>query len=135
VAGTGIDQAFVGSCNGGRIEELRAAAQILKGRHIHERVNLLVSPASQRVYLQAIAEGLVDTFVDSGAMVVNPNCSVCWGACQGVLGAGESLISTGTRNFRGRAGHADSKVYLASAATVAASAVRGEIADPREAVR
>lgn len=126
-----IDQGFIGSCNNGRIEELRVAARILKERKVNSSVKLLISPASKDVYLQAIKEGLIDIFVDSGAMVLNPNCSVCWGGCQGVIGEGETLISTGTRNFKGRAGHANSYVYLASAATVAASAVYGKITDPR----
>jgi len=126
-----IDQAFIGSCNNGRIEELRVAAQILKGKKIAPYVKLLISPASKTVYLQALEEGLMDIFVDSGAMVLNPNCSVCWGSCQGVIGEGETLISTGTRNFKGRAGHPESKVYLASAATVAVSALTGKITDPR----
>lgn len=126
-----IDQGFIGSCNNGRIEELRAAAQILRGKKVEPLVKLLISPASKRVYLQALEEGLIDIFVESGAMVLNPNCSVCWGGCQGVIGEGETLISTGTRNFKGRAGHAESMVYLASAATVAASALTGIITDPR----
>jgi 3-isopropylmalate/(R)-2-methylmalate dehydratase large subunit len=129
-----IDQGFIGSCNNGRIEELRVAAQILQGKKIAPYVKLLISPASKTVYLQALAEGLIDIFVASGAMVLNPNCSVCWGSCQGVIGEGETLISTGTRNFKGRAGHANSSVYLASAATVAASAIAGKIADPRGTV-
>jgi len=126
-----IDQGFIGSCNNGRIEELRAAAQILQGKKIDPYVKLLISPASKAVFLEALAEGLIDIFVESGAMVLNPNCSVCWGSCQGVIGEGETLISTGTRNFKGRAGHPNSSVYLASAATVAASALTGKITDPR----
>lgn len=126
-----IDQGFIGSCNNGRIEELRAAAQILQGKKINAYVKLLISPASKSVYLKALEEGLIDIFVESGAMVLNPNCSVCWGSCQGIIGEGETLISTGTRNFKGRAGHANSSVYLASAATVAASAITGKITDPR----
>ncbi|HEY3424217.1 MAG TPA: 3-isopropylmalate dehydratase large subunit [Negativicutes bacterium] len=126
-----IDQAFIGSCNNGRIEELRVAAKILQGRKVAPYVKLLISPASKTVYLQALEEGLIDIFVESGAMVLNPNCSVCWGGCQGVIGEGETLISTGTRNFKGRAGHPNSSVYLASAATVAASALTGKITDPR----
>ncbi len=122
-----IDQAFIGSCNNGRIEELRTAAAILKGKKVKEGVRLLISPASNNVYLHALQEGLMDIFMDAGAMIMNSNCSVCWGGCQGVIGEGEVLISTGTRNFKGRAGHKDSKVYLASAATVAASALAGEI--------
>lgn len=122
-----IDEAFLGSCNNGRIDELRVAASILKGRKVHPDVRFLIAPASNSVYLQALREGLVDIFLEAGAMMMNPNCSVCWGSCQGVIGEGEVLISTGTRNFKGRAGHKDSKVYMASAATVAASAVAGKI--------
>ena len=126
-AGTHIDEAFLGSCNNGRIEDLRVGASILKGRHVHGDVRFLVTPASRSVYEQAIKEGLIDIFLEGGAIVTNPNCSVCWGSCQGVIGEGEVLISTGTRNFKGRAGHRDSFVYLASAATVTASAIKGEI--------
>ncbi len=126
-AGVKIDEAFIGSCNNGRIEDLRVAAAVLKGRKVHPLVRLLVVPASQTVYQQALKEGLMDIFMEAGAIVMNANCSVCWGSCQGVIGEGETLISTGTRNFKGRAGHKDSFVYMASAATVAASAVKGEI--------
>lgn len=126
-----IDQCFVGSCNNGRIDELRVVANILKGQKIKSGVKFLISPASKKVYLQAIEEGLIDIFIDSGAMVMNPNCSVCWGGCQGVIGKGQTLISTGTRNFKGRSGHAESYVYLASAASVAASALTGKITDSR----
>ena len=125
-----IDEAFLGSCNNGRIDELRVAASILKGRKVHPDVRFLITPASNSVYLKALEEGLVDIFLEAGAMMMNPNCSVCWGSCQGVIGEGEVLISTGTRNFKGRAGHKDSKVYLASAATVTASAVAGRIVGP-----
>lgn len=125
-----IDEAFLGSCNNGRIDELRVAASILKGRKVHPDVRFLITPASNSVYLKALEEGLVDIFLEAGAMMMNPNCSVCWGSCQGVIGEGEVLISTGTRNFKGRAGHKDSRVYLASAATVTASAVAGKIAGP-----
>lgn len=127
VAGTRIDEAFLGSCNNGRIDDLRVGASILKGRKVSDHVRFLVVPASQEVYLAALEEGLIRVFMDSGAIVMNPNCSVCWGSCQGVIGENEVLISTGTRNFKGRAGHPSSKVYLGSAATVAASAVKGEI--------
>lgn len=126
-AGVAIDEAFIGSCNNGRIEDLRVAANVLRGRKVHPLVRLLVVPASQTVYMQALQEGLLDIFMEAGAIVMNANCSVCWGSCQGVIGEGETLISTGTRNFKGRAGHPDSFVYLASAATVAASAVTGKI--------
>lgn len=127
-AGTHIDQAFLGSCNNGRIEDLRVGAAIIKGKKVHPDVRFLVVPASREVYTQAMKEGLLSIFMEAGAIVMNPNCSVCWGACQGVIGEGEVLISTGTRNFKGRAGHRESFVYLASAATVTASAIKGEIA-------
>ena len=126
-----IDEAFIGSCNNGRIEELRVAASILKGKNTNPNVRLIISAASNNVYLQALEEGLIDIFIESGAMIMNCNCSVCWGGCQGVVGENEVLISTGTRNFKGRAGHPESKVYLGSAATVAASAITGKIADAR----
>lgn len=125
--GTKIDEAFLGSCNNGRIEDLRAGAAVIKGKKVAPKVRFLVVPASRSVYKQAMQEGLLDIFMEAGAIVMNPNCSVCWGACQGVIGEGETLISTGTRNFKGRAGHKDSFVYLASAATVTASAIKGEI--------
>ena len=125
--GTHIDEAFLGSCNNGRIEDLRVGAEVLKGRKVNPDVRFLVVPASREVYLQAMKEGLLDIFMESGAIVMNPNCSVCWGACQGVIGENETLISTGTRNFKGRCGHRESFVYLASAATVTASAIKGEI--------
>ena len=126
-----INQGFIGSCNNGRIEELRVAANILKGKKITPTVRLLISPASQNEYLQAAREGLLEIFLDSGATVLNPNCSVCWGACQGVIGDDEVLISTGTRNFKGRSGSPKSFVYMGSAATVAASGIAGKIVDPR----
>ena len=126
--GVKIDEAFLGSCNNGRIEDLRVGAALIKGRKVSPEVRFLVVPASRSVYLQAMKEGLLDIFMEAGAIVMNPNCSVCWGSCQGVIGENEVLISTGTRNFKGRAGHSDSFVYLASAATVTASAIMGEIA-------
>lgn len=122
-----IDEAFLGSCNNGRIDELRVAAGILKGRKVNPEVRFIVAPASNAVYIQALQEGIIDTLLEAGAMVMNANCSVCWGSCQGVIGPDEVLISTGTRNFKGRAGHPSSKVYLGSAATVTASAVTGYI--------
>ena len=128
VRGIKIDEAFLGSCNNGRIEDLRVGAQVIKGKKVSEKVRFLVVPASQTIYRQALEEGLIDIFMDAGAIVMNPNCSVCWGSCQGVIGENEVLISTGTRNFKGRAGHPSSKVYLGSAATVTASAIAGEIA-------
>lgn len=127
VCGVRIDEAFLGSCNNGRMDELRVGASLLKGRRVADHVRFLVVPASQEVYLQALEEGLIQTYMECGAIVMNPNCSVCWGSCQGVIGENEVLISTGTRNFKGRAGHPSSKVYLGSAATVTASAIKGEI--------
>ena len=126
--GIRIDEAFLGSCNNGRIEDLRVGAELLKGRKVHPLVRFLVVPASQAVYEQALEEGLIKIFMEAGAIVMNANCSVCWGSCQGVIGENEVLISTGTRNFKGRAGHPSASVYLASAATVTASAIKGEIA-------
>ena len=122
-----IDEAFVGSCNNGRIEDLRAAAEVVRGKKISPKVRFLVAPASQSVYIQALKEGVITDLVKAGAMMMNTNCSVCWGSCQGVIGPNEVLISTGTRNFKGRAGDPSSKVYMASAATVAASALAGYI--------
>ncbi|MEW6262036.1 MAG: 3-isopropylmalate dehydratase large subunit [Thermodesulfobacteriota bacterium] len=129
--GRPITQGFIGSCNNGRIEDLRMAASILKDRKIKADVRLLFSPASRNVYLEALREGLIETLLESGAMILNPNCSVCWGACQGVIGDGDVLISTGTRNFKGRAGSPNSVIYLSSAATVAASCIEGRIVNPK----
>ena len=128
VRGIKIDEAFLGSCNNGRIEDLRVGASIIKGHKVADSVRFLVVPASLEIYKQALKEGLIDIFMDARAIVMNPNCSVCWGSCQGVIGENEVLISTGTRNFKGRAGHPSSKVYLGSAATVTASAIAGKIA-------
>ncbi|WP_312353013.1 3-isopropylmalate dehydratase large subunit [Aminipila sp.] len=126
--GIKIDEAFLGSCNNGRIDEMRVAARLLKGRKVADTVRFLIVPASNEVYMQALEEGLIEIFMEAGAIVMNANCSVCWGSCQGVMGENEVLISTGTRNFKGRAGHPTSKVYLGSAATVTASAIKGNIA-------
>ena len=126
--GTHIDEAFLGSCNNGRIEDLRLGASVIKGHKVAPNVRFLVVPASSEIYRMALEEGVLDTFMQAGAIVMNPNCSVCWGSCQGVIGEGETLISTGTRNFKGRAGHRDSFVYLGSASTVTASAILGSIA-------
>lgn len=126
--GVKINEAFLGSCNNGRLEDLRVGASIIKGKKVSPEVRFLVVPASRTIYQEAMKEGLLDIFMEAGAIVMNPNCSVCWGSCQGVIGEEEVLISTGTRNFKGRAGHRNSFVYLASAATVTASAIKGEIA-------
>lgn len=128
--GIHIDQAFIGSCTNGRIEDLRTAAGILSGKKVHANVRLLVAPASQAVYRQAISEGLIDAFINAGAVICNPGCSACFGG-QGMLWENEVCIGTHNRNFRGRMGHVDAQVYLASPETVAASAAAGCIVDPR----
>ncbi|KPJ64542.1 3-isopropylmalate dehydratase [candidate division KD3-62 bacterium DG_56] len=127
-----IDQAVIGSCTNGRIEDLRIAAGILKGRQVDPRVRLIVIPATQEVYLQAVREGLVETFVDAGGAVSTPTCGPCLGGHMGVLAEGERAIATTNRNFVGRMGHPKSEVYLASPAVAAASAVLGRIASPKE---
>ncbi len=131
VAGTPIDQAFLGSCTNGRLEDLRAAEELMKGRKVGERVRFLVAPASREVYMEALEEGIIASLVRSRAVVLNPGCGPCLGAHQGVLAAGERCIATTNRNFRGRMGSPDSEIYLASPVTVAASALKGEITDPR----
>ncbi|MCD6248370.1 MAG: 3-isopropylmalate dehydratase large subunit [Hadesarchaea archaeon] len=128
-----VDQAFLGSCTNARMEDLRIAAEILKGRKVDKRVRLIVSPASRDVYRRALDEGLIKIFVDAGAMIEPPGCVACMGAHVGVLGPGEVCISASNRNFRGRQGSRESEVYLGSPATVAASAINGVITDPRDA--
>ncbi len=129
-----IDQAFIGSCTGGRLNDLKAAVKILRGRKISEGVRLIVIPGSRRVYREALRMGLIESLLESGAAIGPPSCGPCLGAHLGVLGPGEVGISSSNRNFRGRMGHPDSKVYLASPSTVAASALVGRIIDPREVV-
>ena len=131
-AGEAIHQAVIGSCAGGRIEDLREAAGVLAGRHIAAGVRLVVTPASQRVYLGAVREGLIEVMVAAGAIVTASSCAACGGIDKGLLGAAEVGISTSNRNFAGRMGHRDARIYLASARTVAASAVAGRVVDPRE---
>ncbi|MGD9130668.1 MAG: homoaconitase large subunit [Candidatus Bathyarchaeota archaeon] len=130
---TEVDQAFIGSCTNGRLEDLRSAANILKGKKIARGVRLVVIPASQEIYLDALNEGLIKTFMDAGATVGNPNCGPCLGGHMGILAEGEACISSSNRNFVGRMGSSKSFVYLASPATVAASAIKGKITDPRTA--
>ena len=126
-----IDQVFIGSCTNGRIEDLRLAAQIMKGKKVKEGVRALVIPASMEVYKQALTEGLTEIFTDAGAVVCGPACGPCLGGHIGLLAAEETCISTSNRNFIGRMGSTQASVYLASPATVAASAVTGRITDPR----
>ncbi|MCK9151105.1 homoaconitase large subunit [Methanobacterium alcaliphilum] len=131
VDGIEIDQIFLGSCTNGRISDLRTAARILKGKQVAKGVRMLVIPASREVYSKALNEGLMNTFVDAGALVCNPCCGPCLGGHVGLLGPGEVSLSTSNRNFRGRQGSPDAEVYLSSAAVAAASAITGKITDPR----
>ena len=131
VEGIPVDQAFIGSCTNGRLSDLRVAAKILKGRKVSRGTRLIVIPASQDVYREALREGLIEVLLESGAMICNPTCGPCIGVHLGVLSSGETCIASINRNFIGRMGSRESKVYLASPATVAASAVEGRIADPR----
>jgi len=130
--GIKIDQSIIGSCTNGRIEDLRVAAKILKGQQVHPEVRLIIIPATQDVYLQAIREGLVDIFITAGAAVSTPTCGPCLGGYMGILAKGERAISTTNRNFVGRMGHPESEIYLASPALAAASAILGRIASPEE---
>jgi 3-isopropylmalate/(R)-2-methylmalate dehydratase large subunit len=127
-----IDQAFIGSCTNGRIEDLRCAAEILKGKKAHSRVRLLVIPASWEVYREALKSGILEVLADAGAVICNSNCGPCFGASMGLLASGERCIASINRNFQGRMGSNDAEVYLGSPATVAASAIAGEITDPRK---
>jgi len=132
VAGTEINQIFIGSCTNGRLEDLRIAAEILEGEKISKNVRVIATPASPEVYGQANAEGIITELMNAGAVICNPSCSVCFGGNHGILAPGEVSLSTSNRNFRGRQGSTESYVYLSSPATAAASAIYGGITDPRE---
>jgi len=127
-----IDQSVIGSCTNGRMEDLRVAASILKGRKVAKNVRCIILPGTQAIYLQALREGLTEIFVEAGAVFSTPTCGPCLGGHMGVLGKGERAVSTTNRNFVGRMGHVESEVYLASPAVAAASAVTGYITDPNE---
>ncbi len=130
VKGVRIDQSVIGSCTNGRLEDLRVAAQILKGRKVKETVRTIVIPATQAIYLQALREGLIEIFIEANAVVSTPTCGPCLGGHMGILAQGEKAVATTNRNFVGRMGHAESEVYLANPAVAAASAVAGEIVHP-----
>lgn len=127
-----IDQAFIGSCTNGRLSDLRIAASILKGKKVARKTRLIITPATQKIALQAQKEGLIDIFIEAGAVVSNPTCGACLGGYMGILGAGERCISTTNRNFVGRMGDRSGEVYLANSAVAAASAITGKITDPRD---
>ena len=127
-----IDQVVIGSCTNGRLEDIKTAAEILKGRKVAKGLRVIVIPATQQVYLDAMKAGYIQTFIEAGAIVSTPTCGPCLGGYMGILAEGERCVSTTNRNFVGRMGHVDSEVYLASPATAAASALTGRITDPRE---
>jgi len=131
VRGTKIDQVVLGSCTNGRLDDLEVAARILKGKKIHPDLRMLVLPATRTIYGQAMKKGFLKAFLDAGAVILNPGCGPCLGAHEGILAAGERCLATTNRNFKGRMGSPDSEVYLASPAVAAATAIKGEIADPR----
>ncbi len=132
VEGIEFDQAFIGSCTNGRMEDLRIAARILKGKKINSKIRLIIIPASKEIYKEALHEGLIEIFINAGAIFGHSTCGPCIGGHMGVLGSDEICISSSNRNFVGRMGSPSSQIYLASPATIAASAIRGKITDPRE---
>jgi 3-isopropylmalate/(R)-2-methylmalate dehydratase large subunit len=129
-----IDQVVIGSCTNGRIEDLRIAARVLRGHKAAPGVRLLIIPATQAIYRQAVKEGLFEIFLDARAAISTPTCGPCVGGHMGVLGSGERAVSTTNRNFIGRMGHPESEVYLTNPAVAAASAVKGRIVHPKEVV-
>jgi len=135
VEGIEIQQCLLGTCTNGRLSDFQIAAKILKGKTVHPNVRLLILPASRKIYLDALKEGLIKTFIEAGGTVLPPGCGPCLGAHQGVLAPGERCLSTSNRNFKGRMGCNEAEIYLASPATVAMSAVHGRITDPRKEVR
>ncbi|NQV04015.1 MAG: 3-isopropylmalate dehydratase large subunit, partial [Candidatus Omnitrophica bacterium] len=129
-----IDQSVIGSCTNGRISDLRIAARILKGKKVSSNVRLIIIPATQKIYLEAMKEGLAEIFLNSGGVFSTPSCGPCLGGHLGILGKGERAIATTNRNFRGRMGHPESEVYLSNPAVAAASAIKGRIAHPDEVI-
>jgi 3-isopropylmalate/(R)-2-methylmalate dehydratase large subunit len=132
VEGTKIHQAFLGSCTNGRFEDLKIAANILEGNKVADHVRMIVTPASKEIWLKISKTGVAETLINAGAIITNPNCGACFGAHGGMLGPSERCISSSNRNFKGRMGSPASEIYLGSPATVAASAIRGELTDPRK---
>jgi 3-isopropylmalate/(R)-2-methylmalate dehydratase large subunit len=129
--GLTINQAILGSCSNGRIEDIALAASMIKGKRVAEGVRFIVTPASQAIYLEALKAGYLEILAEAGAVITNASCGACYGGHLGLIGSGERCVSTTTRNFKGRMGSADSEILLAGPATVVASAVRGHISDPR----
>jgi 3-isopropylmalate/(R)-2-methylmalate dehydratase large subunit len=127
-----IDQVMIGSCTNGRLEDLRIAAQIVKGKRVARRTRMIVTPATQKIFLQAQKEGIIETLIEAGAVVSNPTCGACLGGYMGILGDGEKCVATTNRNFVGRMGARTSEIYLANSAVAAASAIAGKLVDPRE---
>ncbi len=127
-----VDQVVIGSCTNGRLDDLRTAAKVLKGRHVAKGMRCIVIPATQAIYMQAMEEGLLKIFIEAGAIVSTPTCGPCLGGYMGILAEGERCVSTTNRNFVGRMGHVKSEIYLASPAVAAASAVTGKISAPDE---
>lgn len=127
-----IDQVVIGSCTNGRLEDLQLAAEIMKGKKVAKNVRVIVIPATQKIYLEAMEQGLLKTFIEAGAVVSTPTCGPCLGGYMGILAEGEKAVATTNRNFVGRMGHVDSEIYLASPAVAAASAIAGKIAEPKE---
>jgi homoaconitate hydratase family protein len=132
VEGKPFHQALIGTCTNGRLEDLEVAAKVIKGKNVHPNVRTLILPASREVYVEAMRKGLLEILSEAGCVILNPGCGPCLGAHEGLLAAGEVVVSTSNRNFRGRMGSRDSEIYLASPATAAASALEGKITDPRK---